>query len=71
MSEHPDFQKLSLKVNGMPVRETLRAAIQCLDRHVNSFLTIKVFRHRERCAFFFGSLHDAVLDFALIFHFRR
>jgi hypothetical protein len=71
MSQHPDLEKLPLEIDGIPVRETLRAAIQCLDRHVNSLLAMTVFLHRERCAFFFGSLHDAVLDFALIFYFRR
>jgi hypothetical protein len=71
MSDHPDIEKLPLEIVGIPVRETLCAAIQCLDRYVNSFLAMKVFRHRERCAFFFGSLHDAVLGFTLIFYFRR
>lgn len=52
MREHPDLEKLPLEIEGIPVRETICAAIHCLDRHVNSFLTMKVFHHRERCSFF-------------------
>jgi hypothetical protein len=52
MSDHPDLEKLPLEIEGIPVRETLCASIHCLDRHVNSFLAMKGFHHRERCAFF-------------------